>query len=265
MYAGFLSSSEEAEYLFFVDADTRHAPDTLSTVVLRARDTQAALLSLITEVEMRTFWQRLIFPQMGELYTLLAGTMDRINGPSREAAANGQFLLVRRDVYAQIGALDSVRSDVAEDRAIAVAAKARGHRIRLEYGRRLVSVGSHSSLREIWSSYTKTLFWATGRNTLKAVAVALALALYALIPPAALAHALLHQNFQGRQSALRHAPLQLLPMLLLRMAVCRKHGVPAIYALTYPLAVAMGDAMLLFSLYHVLSGKGVEWKGRTYT
>jgi hypothetical protein len=53
-------------------------------------------------------------------------------------------------------------------------------------------------------------------------------------------------------------------MLLLRIAICRRMGIPRAYALTYPLGVIMGNAMLLFSLYKVVSGKGVRWKGRTY-
>jgi hypothetical protein len=50
-----------------------------------------------------------------------------------------------------------------------------------------------------------------------------------------------------------------------RAAVCRQMGIPVRYAAAYPLAVAVGDAMLLYSLYRVRSGKGVQWKGRTYT
>jgi chlorobactene glucosyltransferase len=264
MHTGFLASSAQAEYLLFVDADTRHAPCMLSTVVRRAQEMQIELLSLVIDVEMRSFWERVIVPQVGELYTLLVGTMDGVNSPGGQAAANGQFLLMRRDLYAMLGALDSVRGDVAEDRAIASAARAAGHHIRLDYGRRLVRARVYSSLGEMWAGYSKTLFWASGHNTWKTLVVALALALYALIPPAALLHALLHGSFRGRANALRYAPLQLLPMLALRAAICTQVGVPPVYALTYPLGVAIGDAMLLYSAYRVLSGKGVQWKGRTY-
>lgn len=264
MQTGFLASSPEAEYLLYLDADTCHAPDTLATVVLRARETGAALLSLIPREEMHTFWQRVVMPQMGELYTLLVGSMDSVNSADGTAAANGQFLLMRRDLYAQIGSLDSVRGDVAEDRAIAAAAKDKRHHIRLEYGRHLVSASAYSTLPEMWAGYSKTLFWATGHNTWKTLAVVAALALYALVPPVALIHALLHRRFPGRRDALLHAPLQIVPTLALRMVVCRTLGIPAVYALTYPLAVAVGDAILLYSLYRVLSGKGVQWKGRIY-
>jgi chlorobactene glucosyltransferase len=63
---------------------------------------------------------------------------------------------------------------------------------------------------------------------------------------------------------LLHAPLQILPLLALRASVSRQLGVPPGYTLTYPLAVAVGDAMLRYSAYRVVSGKGVQWKGRIY-
>ena len=62
-----------------MDADTRHAPQILPTVVWRAEGMKVDLLSLIIDVETRTFWERVIVPQMGEFYTLLVGTMDSVN------------------------------------------------------------------------------------------------------------------------------------------------------------------------------------------
>lgn len=264
MYIGALSAPPEAGWLLFVDADTRHAPHTLSSVVAKAEEAGAHLMSLVIDVEMLTFWERVLVPQVGELYTLLVGTMDSVNSGKGRAVANGQFLLIRRDLYMEVGSLPEVRGNVAEDRALAHACRERGYNVRLEYGRRLVRARVYSSLREIWGGYTKTLFWAGGNNAPKALAIVCALALYALGPITALLGALLRPGYSHKWRAACHAALQLLPMLAVRVAVCRQVGVPPPYALTYPLGVAVGDAMLLYSLYRVVSGKGVQWKGRTY-
>jgi hypothetical protein len=37
------------------------------------------------------------------------------------------------------------------------------------------------------------------------------------------------------------------------------------YALTTPLGAAVFAAMMITSAFRVLSGKGVSWKGRTYS
>ncbi len=261
LWTGYMNAPESADYLLFVDADTRHHPYTLSTVVAEALRREASLLSLVIDVEMRSFWERLLVPQVGELYTLLVGTMDQVNSGGT-AAANGQFMLMSRAAYAATGSLPEVRADVAEDRAIAAACQRLKSRVVLLYGRRLVRARVYSGLGEIWSGYSKTLFWASGHNTTRALLVAAALALYALLPPLAGLRAL--KDSGGRQKVLRHAAMQLGPMLALRAYVCRSMGVPSLYAVAYPLAVLMGDAMLLHSLYRVVSGKGVQWKGRTY-
>ena len=57
---------------------------------------------------------------------------------------------------------------------------------------------------------------------------------------------------------------QVAPLLALRMALARYLGVSPLYALAYPLAVLLGDGMLLWSAYRYLSGRGMSWKGRTY-
>jgi len=264
MYAGYLAASHEAEWLLFVDADTRHSPLMLSSVVHSALLTEADLLSLVIDVKMESFWERVLVPQAGELYTLLVGTMDQVNKPGRKgAAANGQCMLVRRTLFGELGAIEEVRGDVAEDRALAQAVKVRGYNVRLEYGRNLVSVRVYSSLGDMWNGYAKTLFWASGHDTLRAIGVIGALSLYALMPPLVLAATLVRRSAH-RKAVLAHGAMQIVPMLAVRLAVCRQMGVPARYAVTYPLGVAVGNALLLFSMYRVLSGKGVRWKGRTY-
>ncbi|HUP27484.1 MAG TPA: glycosyltransferase, partial [Chloroflexia bacterium] len=138
MFAGYRAAPVDASWLLFVDADTRHRPMMLSSIVGEAQTSGAGLLSLVIDVEMGTFWERLLVPQIGEVYTLLVGTMDSVNRrKGGGAAANGQCMLIRREIYSEVGALDSVRSDVAEDRAIAAACKERGYTVRLAYGRKL--------------------------------------------------------------------------------------------------------------------------------
>ncbi len=266
MYTGYAASSSDAKYLLFVDADTRHHPLMLASVVQRAEEMGANLLSLVIRVDMVRFWERLMVPQVGELYMLLVGSMDSVNRPRGKggAAANGQFMLIRRDAYGDAIAHAEVRRDVAEDRAIAAALKGKGGIIRLEYGRRLVRARVYSSFRELWEGYSKTMFWASGHSTMRALAIVAGLSLYAYMPLISLVGALVRREHGHRESALRHAPLQLLPMLAVRGAVCRSVGVPIRYAVAYPLAVGVGNAMLLFSLYRVVSGKGVRWKGRVY-
>lgn len=265
MYAGCLSAPPEAEWLLFVDADTRHTPYALAAAVREAMRTEADLLSLVIDVKMETFWERVLVPQAGELYTLLVGTMDQVNSRrSAGAAANGQFMLVRRSIFKEVGQLPKVRGDVAEDRALAKTLKEQGYQVRMAYGRNLVRARVYSSLGDMWNGYTKTLFWASGHDTPRAIAVAVALGFYAFTPLVTLLSGIARRQQPDRKHFLQHAAAQIAPMLAVRMVVCRQMRIPIVYALTYPLGVAAGNAMLLYSMYRVLSGKGVKWRGRVY-
>ncbi len=267
MYTGSLLAAPEAEYLLFVDADTRHHPLMLSSAILRAQETDSALLSLVIRVVMDSFWERLVVPEVGELYTLLVGTMDSVNraGTGSGAAANGQFMLILPEAYRKVMAQTEIRSDVAEDRAIAATLKSQGETVRLEYGQDLVQARVYSSLRDLWAGYSKTMFWASGHNAARAIAVSLALLFYALAPILTLSGVLFKGKAPARQNALKHGLAQVLPMMLLRAIVYRQLGVPVVYSVAYPLAVLVGDAILFYSMFRVASGRGVAWKGRLYT
>jgi chlorobactene glucosyltransferase len=264
MYSGYLAAQPAARYLLFVDADTRFSDLMLSTIVQAAEAHRAAVVSLVLDVELRTFWQRLLVPQTGELYALLVGTMDSANRPEGAVAANGQCMLVRRDAYARHGARPEVRGNVAEDRALAFAVKRDGGTVRLEHGERLGTVEPYSTLSDAWNGYSKTLYWAADRNTLRTFAAVLALEMYAHLPWWSFLRALFSERTTHRRAALAHAPLQLLPMLAVRLAVCRLMHVPGRYALAYPLGVLVGNAMLLHSWWRSRSRQGVSWKGRSY-
>jgi chlorobactene glucosyltransferase len=264
MYSGYLHSDPRSEWLLFLDADTRHHPLLIASIVQAAQSSGADLLSLVIDVRMESFWERVVVPQIGELYTLLVGTMDSVNRKGRGAAANGQVLLVRRVLYADFGARPQVRSDVAEDRALAAAMKEAGYNVQLQYGRRLVAARVYSSFGEMWAGYSKTLFWASGHNERRALLVAGALLFYALLPFVTLAGALGRSDPQRRRHALLHGLAQLAPIIALRAWIGHTLGVPVGYAPLYPLSVMVGNAILLYSVYLTRSGRGVSWKGRVY-
>jgi chlorobactene glucosyltransferase len=265
MFSAYMAAPSDTRYLLFVDADTEYVDHMLSSIVLAAQQHGAALLSLVLNVPLRTFWQRLLVPQMGELYALVAGTMDAVNRVRGPAAANGQCMLVSYDGYSQYAGLPEVRGDVAEDRALAAAMKRGGESIRLEHGERLGKVRPYETFHDAWAGYTKTLYWATGRSTARTFVVLFAFEMYAHLPLLDLARGFLRPSVDGRRRAIRHAAFRLFPMLALRLYVCRQLNMPAVYAVLYPLAVAAGNAMLLASWLAGKSRRGVSWKGRRYT
>jgi hypothetical protein len=66
------------------------------------------------------------------------------------------------------------------------------------------------------------------------------------------------------QRQIAHALAQLGPQWLVRAWIARTLGLSPLYAFTYPLAVLLGNALLLWSAYRYLRGRAPAWKGRAY-
>jgi len=61
------------------------------------------------------------------------------------------------------------------------------------------------------------------------------------------------------------ASLQTACILYLAWRCNREADVPGRYSLTIPLGAAMFNALICYSAYRVVSGRGVSWKGRMYS
>ncbi len=103
------------EFLLFTDADVRYHPATVRTTVEYGIREGADLVTLGGRLEMVGWWERVVLPFMIQLVLTYFRT-PRVNEPlSRAAMANGQYTLVRRSAYDEVGGHAAVRGAVLED------------------------------------------------------------------------------------------------------------------------------------------------------
>ena len=72
------------------------------------------------------------------------------------AAANGQYLLIRREVYDAIGGHAAVATAILEDVELAKRAKQAGHKLHFRLSD-VVSTRMYRSFGEMWEGWTKNL------------------------------------------------------------------------------------------------------------
>ena len=147
-----------SQWLLFTDADATHAPNSVARALQIAREQRAALVSFSPEQISSNWYEKALIPFV---YLRLAKKFayDRVNDPSSPvAAANGQFLLIRRDVYDAIGGHRGVAGEVLEDVAIALRAKQAGHRIWFGSGKSLVRTRMYTSFGAMWEGWRKNLY-----------------------------------------------------------------------------------------------------------
>lgn len=145
-------------WLLFTDADAQHAPNSVARALQIAHEQQAALVSFSPEQISRNWYEKALIPF---IYLRLAKkfSYERVNDPkSLIAAANGQFLLIRRDVYDAIDGHRGVAGEVLEDVAIALRVKQAGHRIWFGSGSGLVRTRMYTSFSAMWEGWKKNLY-----------------------------------------------------------------------------------------------------------
>ncbi len=151
------AQAASGEWLLFTDADTTHVEGSLACAVKEAEEHGAALLSYSPRQEVHGFWQRALMPVVFAELRRVYPPKD-VSGPASPiAAANGQYLLIRRDVYFQIGGHAAIAQTLLEDVALARAVKQSGHVIRFRYGGDAVSARMYRSFGEMWNGWTKNL------------------------------------------------------------------------------------------------------------
>jgi glycosyltransferase involved in cell wall biosynthesis len=153
------------EWLLFTDADTVHRPGSLARALTEARAHQAVLLSYSPEQEIQGLAQRALMPLIFAELAVAYRPEDVCDPASPAAAANGQYLLISREVYQAVGGHAAVASDLLEDVALAGAVKRSGRRLFFRFGGDAVRAHMYRSFPQMcegWSKNLALLFPASG-------------------------------------------------------------------------------------------------------
>ncbi len=145
----------DSEWLCFVDADTQASSSLLRSAVRYALLNDIDLISLHPFQELVSFWERVVIP---EGFFLIGLTIDpaRINSPAYpDAAANGQFILVRRRAYFAVQGHAGEPDAILDDVSLARRVKQAGYRIRLMGGSSLVRARMYQDFKGLWEGTSK--------------------------------------------------------------------------------------------------------------
>lgn len=242
--------STRSKWLLFVDADTHFQPSFVASLVGKAEDLDLQMVSVFLRQECGSLAERAILPYAFALYFcgVNGGAVNRLE--SREALANGQCLLFRRDAYQRIGGHAAVLGSVIEDMDLAHLAKNSGLRAMVMRGEELGAVRMYEGFGSISRGFRKNSFRFLMANPWSGVQVVAASALLTSYVPVL---ALLLFERQWVAAAL---------FLLLPSAVMRPWYGSTWSSLLAPLAIYPFQLIAISGMMATTLGRPVEWKGR---
>jgi glycosyltransferase involved in cell wall biosynthesis len=147
----------QGDWLLFTDADTVHLHGSLARALQEAREHDVEMLSYSPEQIAVTFWEMatlpVVFAELAREYP-----PSKVSDPkSPSAAANGQYILIKRSAYDAVGGHTAVAREILEDVALARAVKGSGRKIRFRYAADAVRTRMYRNFRQLREGWTKNL------------------------------------------------------------------------------------------------------------
>ena len=263
------AAAATGEWLLFTDADTEHLDGSLAALLQRAEKEHVDLLSLSPGQETPTWWEKAVIPLVFVKLAVLF-RFEEVNDPrSTAAAANGQYILVRRDIYQRSGGHEAVKSAILEDVELARRVKSQGGKLLFLPGAQWVRTRMYRTFGEMWQGWTKNLFLLYGGDNSPMLRTVASLWLLDVFPELAFV-ALCVWSL----SAHLGAPAVLAAVILFALSLGRqwsyghdleKLGFDPALANYQPIGASLLGVLMLGSLRAHRSTGRIRWKGRQYT
>lgn len=263
-----LTQHAQGAYLFFTDADTVHAPETVRAVIDCMHHLDVDLLTAQPEYELKDIGEHLLMPLLCfRVFTLLPLTLVSRHSEPILAVGKGSLLCVRRLAYDAAGGYQVIKGRILEDVALARAVKAAGYRMAFVDAVDLIYCHMYASLARTWAGFSKTFFAFYNYSLISALVIIIFDLMLFVLPPLLLLVSLFASlPLTVVLLALGNSGIAILMRLILAVRFTRSQRLlTLLLCFLHPIAIILGCLVLLNSMRWYYRRVGTEWKGRFYS
>ncbi len=242
------------EFFVLTDADIRHAPENVATLLAIAQSGGYDLVSLMVKLRCETVAEKLLIPAFVFFFFKLYPPAWVADPQRATSGAAGGCILVRREALERVGGIAAIRGAIIDDCALARAVKSSGGKLWLGLAPTTQSLRSYRSFAAIGRMIARTAFNQLRHSSLLLVAALLGLTVAYLLPPALL--------FTRRALPISLGAFAWAMMTVSYLPMIRFYRLNPLWALTLPAAAAFYMGATVVSAFRYWSGRGGEWKGR---
>ena len=256
-----LSLHAKGDYFLFTDADTKHSPYSLNSLIQQTQQLQADLLTAVPYQQLSSIWEHLMVPFMHVLYHgyLPNSFIYSKRNPSL-VAANGQIMLFHRDAYEAIGGHKSVIDSLVEDIDIARLTKINGYKVVLANAISIVSCSMYTGFDEVFKGFSKNFFAGFQEKIIPFVLFLVHVINVYVFPFFLAIYSIISNNI----FLLRWSIVLLSLGMFIRLFATLQFRLPLFHVLLQPFSAMFTIIIGINSIVWSLPGRKRIWKGRIY-
>ncbi len=253
-----LASAASGDWLLFIDADVRLAPNAISSILAEARARNLTFLSCWPKFETVTVAEKILMPMLNFLvFSLYPSVLTILTTPQfvqneKLGIAHGACMLFERASYEKFDGHERVKDQIFEDTRIAQLWRKSGMRGLCLDGQGFVHLRMYTSGREIWQGFQKNFFPAFKSQTSFWLFIVMHFTIYLL------QFILVVFNPNSRYVLL------ILLVSCIRFLIALRFRQSILSVVFHPFAETLLLLLGISSWWRCISGKGVNWKGRSY-
>lgn len=266
-YQGYLRS--DGQVLMFTDADTEHAPNTMSLGVNHMLSQSLDALTAVPHLVCNDFWTKITLPSLATfLHTRFSPL--RVNDPKvKTGYFFGSFFIITKATYEAVGTHQGVRQELVEDGALGGKVKSSNFRMKMVRGERHIDAIWARDLNTLWHGLRRLMIPLYHQDKVGAVLMTTAVFFILLVPFLTLPYSFLASRLAGNYSAEILLIIQLASVAAIvgTTALQCYNGVyeNPVYAFAAPLSGALISFGFLSAVVDARRRRSVNWRDRLYT
>ncbi len=254
-----------ADWLLFLDADTRARPSLVGSALQLGQETGAGMVSAFPYQIADSFWERVTLPMIQFLIITFLPVRMVWESPFKMLVAGcGQFELFSASTYRKTGGHAAIPNSFHDGLKLARRTKAMGLTVRLFDATPLMTCRMYAGGRAVWNGFTRNAYEGLGSPPVLLIMTALQGVLF-LAPfgfwVSGVGCRVSGRSFSPVIFALVTAQIGII--YLIRILQARRFGHGGAVWL-HPLSIAALIAIQWGSFWKALRKKTVVWKGRAY-
>ncbi|MEO6694467.1 MAG: glycosyltransferase [Ignavibacteria bacterium] len=178
-----LAKKASGDYLLFIDADVTLGKEAVESSIFEMNNLKTDMLSVFPKQIMNSIGEKLTVAILNWLMiSFLPLKKVYSSKNSFYAAANGQFMMWKRNVYFETGGHESVKDKIVEDIELSRMLKTKGYKIATLLCDDLVTCRMYSSFSESLAGFTKNYFPSSGLSEWKFISILILIVFSYLYP-----------------------------------------------------------------------------------